>query len=91
MMPPQDDTRPAMARSRPLASLLWRGWRDYNVLAARYQRTALLSAIYLLILGPSGILARLAGQDLMRQGGRGSAWIQRPTEDPSLAALKRQY
>ena len=70
------------------AAVIRRGWRDYNRLAARYQRTLLLSVIYWTVLGPAALLARLAGQRLDRRDPRG--WIERPPEDASIAALRRQ-
>lgn len=78
--------------SVPLGRVIWRGWRAYNDLAASYQRTMLLSVIYLIVLGPSGVVARLAGQQLMRSSRSGpSTWTPRPKADTTLSALRRQF
>jgi hypothetical protein len=92
MMPRPNTQDTSSVDERPFREILWTGWRDYNALVARYQRSALLSAIYLFVLGPSGLLARLSGQQLMgRARSRASSWIQRSNDDATLAALKRQY
>lgn len=70
-------------------AVLWKAWRDFNALAARYQRTALLSVIYWVLLGPAALVARLAGQRLVRQDAGG--WIERGRDDTKVTSLKRQY
>jgi hypothetical protein len=72
---------------------LWTAWNAYSHRAAGYQGELLLSVVYMLVLGPSGLVARLLGQKLMdlSTSRRASYWIARRPAEKSLTALQRQF
>jgi hypothetical protein len=76
-----------------MISTLWTAWKAYSHRAATYQGELLLSAVYLLVLGPSGLIARLFGKQLLDLSTtpRASYWIPRKSAENSLAALQRQF
>jgi hypothetical protein len=77
----------------PLWRELWRAWLAYAERAGGYQAQVLLSLVYFLVLGPSALVGRLTGArllDLDRRP-RPSYWLERPSPDPSLRAMERQF
>jgi hypothetical protein len=76
-----------------LFRVLWDAWKTYSHRASGYQTNLLLSAVYLLVLGPSAIVARLFGSKLLDLDSRprSSYWIERKPAENTLAALERQF
>jgi hypothetical protein len=67
-------------------------WTAYAHRAAGYQTQVLLTLVYALVLGPAAFIGRLFGARLLDlTGGRSSTWIERPSTEKSLAALRRQF
>jgi len=67
-------------------------WKAYAHRAASYQTRVLLTLVYLVVLGPAAFIARLFGARLMDLSPTGgSTWLERPTADKSVAALRRQF
>ncbi len=65
-------------------------WKAYAHRAATYQTHVLLTLVYLVILGPVGVLGRLTGANLMdMSAGSRSTWLARPQADRSLGGLRR--
>jgi hypothetical protein len=73
--------------------LLWRAWTAYAHRAGSYQTRALLTLVYLLVLGPFARLGRLTGARLLDvQAGPGaSSWQARGAPEKTLHALRRQF
>jgi hypothetical protein len=73
--------------------VLWDAWKAYSRRAGGYQAYLLLSAAYFLALGPSVLVARLAGTRLLDLDARprSSYWIERKPAEKTLAALERQF
>ena len=67
-------------------------WTAYAHRAASYQTHVLLTLVYVLVLGPAAFIGRILGARLLDlAGGESSTWIERPSADKSLAALRRQF
>jgi hypothetical protein len=67
-------------------------WKAYAHRAATYQTYVLLTAVYLVILGPFALLGRLFGANLMDvAAGASSTWLARAAPDKSLQGLRRQF
>jgi len=67
-------------------------WKAYAHRAGTYQTRVLLTIVYLIVLGPAAFIARIFGARLMDLSPTGgSTWIERPTDDKSLTALRRQF
>jgi hypothetical protein len=83
----------AVAREPGLWSVLWEAWKAYAHRAGGYQTQVLLSAVYFLVLGPSGLAARLAGTKLLDLDTepRASYWTKRTPDEKTLAALERPF
>lgn len=84
----------AESASRPsLARTLLTAWRAYGHRTATYHTELLLSIVYFTVLGPSGLLARLSGKQLLDLSStpRTSYWLRRKPVDKSLAGMQRQY
>ncbi len=71
--------------------LLWQVWKDYAHRAAGYQTRVLLTIVYLLVLGPGVILARLFGARLLDLEQADSSWTLRAPQDRTLDGLRRQF
>lgn len=76
-----------------LPRTLWDAWKAYTHRVAAYHTAFLLSIVYFLVLGPSGLLARFMGRELLDLAAtpRASYWLARPPEDKSISSLRRQY
>lgn len=76
-----------------LLPALWTFWKAYTHRASGYQSAILLTLIYYLVLGPSAIVARLTGKELLRLsvGQVRTYWVERPPMEKTLAALERQF
>ena len=66
-------------------------WTAYAHRAASYQTRVLLTLVYMIVLGPAALLARLLGAKLMDLGGTSSTLIARGQAEKTLAALRRQF
>jgi hypothetical protein len=67
-------------------------WRAYAHRAAGYQSQLLLTIVYLLILGPAGLIGRLFGARLMDLDQTPhSTWLVRANSEKSLTELRRQF
>jgi hypothetical protein len=71
--------------------LLWQAWKAYAHRATSYQTRALLSVVYLLMLGPAAMLARLFGSRLLDLDRGSSSWIARGPQDTTLQGQRRQF
>jgi len=76
--------------------LFWllEAWKAYAHRAASYQTRVLLTLVYLLILGPAALLARLFGARLLDLESRpGSTWLVRSdaADLQTLGGLRRQF
>ncbi len=76
--------------------LFWllEAWKAYAHRAASYQTRVLLTLVYLLILGPAALLARLFGARLLDLESRpGSTWLVRSdaADQQTLGGLRRQF
>ena len=72
--------------------LVWEAWKAYTHRAASYQTRALLTIVYLVVLGPGALLARLFGARLLDLDRAGvSSWMLRPPQDKTLDGLRRQF
>jgi hypothetical protein len=71
--------------------LLWQAWKAYAHRATSYQTRVLLSGVYLLVLGPGAMLARLFGNRLLDLDRGSSSWIARGPQDTTLQGLRRQF
>ncbi|GAC1322045.1 MAG: hypothetical protein NVSMB2_19220 [Chloroflexota bacterium] len=69
--------------------IVWDAWRAYARRAGQYQKRVWLTVVYVVILGPVALAARLGWIQLMDFEGRG--WIVRPPLDNSMDALRRQF
>jgi len=67
-------------------------WKAYAHRAASYQTTVLLTLVYLVVLGPMAAISKAFGGQLMdlRDGGE-STWTQRPEQEKTIDALRRQF
>jgi hypothetical protein len=72
---------------------LWQAWNAYVKRASAYQSALLLNVVYLLIVGPSALAARLVGTQLMDVStrDRDSYWLPRRREPLTLDELRRQF
>jgi hypothetical protein len=74
---------------------LLEAWKAYAHRASSYQSNVLLTLVYLVILGPAALLARLLGARLLDLDDRpGSTWLVRRdiTRDlQTLVGLRRQF
>jgi len=69
-------------------------WTAYAHRAGSYQTRVLLTVVYLLVLGPAALIARLFGARLMDlRAGSTTTWLERAnaSEDKTLGALRRQF
>ena len=71
--------------------LLWQAWKAYAHRATSYQSRALLTLVYVLVLGPGAVLARLLGTRLLDVDRASSSWIARGRQDNTLPGLRRQF
>ena len=71
--------------------LLWEAWKAYAQRATGYQSRALLTLVYLLVLGPAAGMARLAGNRLLDVDPASTSWIARAPQDKTLQGLRRQF
>jgi hypothetical protein len=76
-----------------LARLMWDAWKAYSHRAGGYQAQVLLSTVYLVVLGPSAIAARITGSRLLDVDARvrPTYWVERKPADKTVAALERQF
>jgi hypothetical protein len=75
-----------------VVSWLLEAWKAYAHRAATYQTRLLLTLAYALILGPAGLMARAFGTHLLDvQAGSASSWLERPDQEKTLDALRRQF
>jgi hypothetical protein len=72
---------------------LWQAWNAYVKRASEYQSAVLLNAVYLFVVGPSALVARMFGTQLMDLSRReqASSWLPRRREPLTLDDLKRQF
>ena len=74
-----------------MLSWLIRVWTAYAHRATTYQSVVLLTIVYLLVLGPAAVVARILGARLLDLRRDTSSWVARGTQDASLDALRRQF
>ena len=73
--------------------LLWDAWKAYAHRAAGYQTRVLLVVVYWVVLGPGALIGRLFSARLLdlNPGPGNSSWLARGSDEPTLAALRRQF
>ncbi len=73
--------------------LVWQAWKAYAHRAGGYQTRALLSLVYLVVLGPAALVGQLFSARLLdlsfRQGQ--TTWLVRGLSEKTLDALRRQF
>ena len=72
---------------------LFEAWKAYAHRAASYQTRVLLTIVYLIVLGPAALIARLLGAHLLDlDTGARSTWLVRANtaSDKTLTAVRRQ-
>lgn len=69
--------------------IAWQAWRAYTHRAGQYQTRFWLAVIYLVILGPISLAARLAGSRVLDL--RATGWLARTPLDNTVEALRRQF
>ncbi len=69
--------------------LLWDAWKAYAHRAGGYQTRVL----YWVVLGPGALIGRLFSARLLdlNPGPGKSSWLARGSDEPTLAALRRQF
>jgi hypothetical protein len=72
-------------------ALLWRAWRAYAKRAGQYQTRLLLALVYVVVVGPMALAARLAGTKLLDIDHQTGGWLKRPSPDCSLDGMRRQF
>ena len=72
---------------------LGRAWMRFAHALGRIQTFLILSIVYLVVLGPIGVVMRLTGQDpLRRPAGEGrTGWDDRIPEPAGLPAARRMF
>jgi hypothetical protein len=73
---------------------LFEAWKAYAHRAGSYQTRVLLTLVYLCVLGPAGLIARLFGTRLLDlDSSRRSTWLVRANspDENTLRALRRQF
>ncbi len=78
---------------RRVLRTLWAFWRDYTVQVAHYQAVIWLGLVYYLVVGPTFLVVRLLGKQLLPPtfGRPGSHWLARPPVPRDLDSLQRPY
>ncbi|HEV7566623.1 MAG TPA: hypothetical protein VGO31_11755 [Microbacteriaceae bacterium] len=72
--------------------MLWQAWQAYAKRAGQYQTRTLLAIVYVIVVGPIALVARLTGAKLLDQGRDSSGgWLTRSARDHSLGAMRRQF
>lgn len=69
--------------------IAWDAWRAYAHRAGQYQSRVWLTIVYVIVLGPAALAARLGWVHLIDLDGHG--WIDRRPLDNSIDALRRQF
>jgi hypothetical protein len=68
------------------------GWKAYAHRAGGYQTRVLLTFAYVLVLGPTTIVARMFGTRLLDLEPRaGTTWVNRAPQQKTIDALRRQF
>jgi hypothetical protein len=73
--------------------LFWDAWKAYAHRAGSYQSRVLLIVAYFGVFGPSALLARAVGAELLDLSNkpRESYWRERDRAPNTLEALERQF
>lgn len=70
---------------KPLAGF----WREYAKLMAEHQTTLWLWLLYVIVIGPTWFIARVAGKRFFVRAGVGATyWVARPTSPATIASLR---
>lgn len=70
----------------------WSQWKRFARRLADLQARVILTLIYVLILGPFGLIVRFARDPLnMKRPRQTSVWLTKPAETPSLENARRQF
>jgi hypothetical protein len=72
---------------------LWDAWNVYARRAGGYQAELLLSVVYFCVLGPSALVARLGGANLVDISAqpRVSYWIERKPMNRTVDEMEREF
>jgi hypothetical protein len=67
-------------------------WKAYAHRAGSYQTRVLLTFAYVLVLGPTAVVARMFGTRLLDlDPAAGTTWLKRDPQQKTLDALRRQF
>ncbi|MBV9173434.1 MAG: hypothetical protein JOZ81_25500 [Chloroflexi bacterium] len=73
--------------------LVWDAWKAYAHRAGSYQSHALLNVAYFVVFGPSALVARASGTQLLDVADKPAQtyWRQRDSTPNTVEALERQF
>lgn len=84
---------PAGAKPRTLGSILFTYWMKFARILGIINTNILLTVFYILIIGPTALLIKLFGKDLLdrKAEDRNSFWYKKEHAGPDLERSKRQF
>jgi hypothetical protein len=69
---------------------IWQKWLAMGVAIGRFNSRVILTLVYVLIVTPLGLCARIFQDPLALRGKRASSWTTRVPENGSIENAKRQ-
>jgi len=72
---------------RCVLRVIWDYWVAYGEKIAYYQTTVILSLIYLIIVGPIGLIGRLTGHQFLPQFARTAPTLWHPAHMGRIASI----
>ncbi len=77
----------------PFLKLLYKYWMKFAKVLGRIQTVILLFLIFFLVIGPITLISFICRKDFLdkRFVDKESYWHHRPSDDPGLESLKRQF
>lgn len=73
------------------ARILWARWTRVAHAIGTFQARLLLTVLYLLLLPPFALVARLSADPLRLRRATTPAWLPRPRQSPTLEDGRRQF
>ena len=74
-----------------LVKAFWRRWTRIAHTIGTFQARLLLTVLYLLLLPPFALIARLSADPLQLRPATTPAWLARPLQSPKLEDGRRQF
>jgi len=74
-----------------LVKALWRRWTRVAHVIGTFQARLFLTVLYLLLLPPFALVARLSADPLRLRPGMSPTWLPRPVQSPKLEDGRRQF